>query len=230
MDNPEKIRTLQIKLSDIFHDYGMEIPISTWASEKDRWEELLVCVINQINPEPNIEEIRAVIDILGKINLTSAENLSNIKVESKEYNFIFFLFQRFNFTDEETNLALETIISLSKIVNKNFDGKIQRYMRIYFEIMRNEMCESFKDIGLSSKQIRYAVTHWLQNSTNAPLSLEHKAVETFYNENGTNENEFIKAADDLDINLAVIDDLLEKRETLKGMEFEFTSVEQKTNS
>jgi hypothetical protein len=53
-----------------------------------------------------------------------------------------------------------------------------------------------------------AYTYWLQNALSMPLSLVDQTMWTFCEKNGVTPEELIAAADDLNINIAFLDDLI----------------------
>jgi hypothetical protein len=61
---------------------------------------------------------------------------------------------------------------------------------------------------MDQEQVRYAFTLWLQNVLNMPLSLQSRAVETFTNAIGLTSGQLFHAADEMDVNVALVDDLL----------------------
>lgn len=216
MSGTKNTEPLEDILSDILLNYGVDLPTSLWASEKDRWLELLICVINQVVPAPNITEVREIVDIWEKLHFTSPASLSAIQTSSKEYAVMIITLQQYGFDDQEATVAANSAIGLAKAVQHHYHGKIQTIIRKHAEALQKDLVDAFAAIDLDSTQINYAVIHWLQNTANAPLTLSHQAVKNFYKEKGIDEAALVAAADQLDINLSVIDDVLEKRENLQS--------------
>ena len=71
------------------------------------------------------------------------------------------------------------------------------------------MPEVFNFSGLNKKQANYAFTYWMQNVLNMPVSLSDEAVQNFSKTTGIEPAQLFAAADALDVNVAVIDDLVE---------------------
>jgi hypothetical protein len=65
-----------------------------------------------------------------------------------------------------------------------------------------------RGFGVEEPQLQYAVSHWLQNAVSLPVSLEHPAVIAFRSEFGLDAKGLEDVVDALDINLAVVDDVL----------------------
>ena len=218
MKQSQKTESLQSNLASIIDDYGSDLPVGNWSSEKDRWQELLVCMINQVKPEPNMDEVREATDIWEKLNLASPSTLSTIKDDDREYSFLVMTLLQYDFTEHEAQTAVNTAIALAKAVTDNYNGKIQTCIRKYSAALRDELTKTFAEIGLDDSQVNYGVVHWLQNTTNAPLSLSHESVTAFCKETNVTQQELWNAADNLEINLAVIDDVLERRKFVKSFE------------
>jgi hypothetical protein len=81
-------------------------------------------------------------------------------------------------------------------------------MRRYGEQILNEMEESFAFRTLGRDDALMALTVWLQNCFNMPVSLNDEAVRSFCTRHGIGTNELRDAADRLGVNLALIDDLV----------------------
>lgn len=218
MKQSKKTESLQGTLASIINDYGSDLPVGNWSSEKDRWQELLVCMINQVKPEPNMDEVREVTEIWEKLNLTSPMILSALKEDDREYSFLVMTLLQYDFTEHEALTTVNMAIALGKAVADNYNGKIQTCIRKYAVALRDELTKTFADVGLDDSQINYGVVHWLQNTMNAPLSLSHQSVTAFCKEKGVTPQELWNAADILEINLAVIDDVLERRAFVKSFE------------
>ena len=77
------------------------------------------------------------------------------------------------------------------------------------EAALEELADALGGAGVPADTLRFALTHWLQNATNAPLSLGHESVEAFCRKHELSAEQVRAAADDLDLNLALLDDLLE---------------------
>lgn len=81
--------------------------------------------------------------------------------------------------------------------------------------MRDELANALGGESLNAGQLRYAIGHWLQNALSVPISLEHPAVLGFCKKNGISVGELVAAADELDLNVALVDDLLELDQSIK---------------
>ena len=203
--------SLKDQLNSAFHAHGTDLPQYGWPSEADRWTELLVCLIHQTRSAGAIEEVREAIEIWRRLDLVAPSELAAIQSGSKEELVMLFTLEKLGFTDEQAKEALGAAMKAAQAVNLRYSGKIQRCLRTYATLLRDELIQIFSDTGLPEDKIRYAITHWLQNTTNAPISLEHETVLAFCRDNETDLTALHEAADELNLNLSQLDDLLEAR-------------------
>ena len=111
-------------------------------------------------------------------------------------------------SEEEIRLALQVVSEAAAEISSKHLGKIQRLVRPYAETLRNALAEELAVRALPPEELKYAVTQWLQNTASLPISLQNHAVLTFCEGMGCSSDTLFDAADALDINLAVVDDLM----------------------
>jgi hypothetical protein len=98
---------------------------------------------------------------------------------------------------------------LAKAIEDSYGGKLQVMLRKYGNMMLNELeSELGKGLAIERKQLRAAITIWLQNTLEMPVLLEDEILETFCQLHNITQDELVAAADRLDLNLAVLDELL----------------------
>ena len=112
------------------------------------------------------------------------------------------------FSHSEAMLGLTVMCEAASAISAQFFGKIQFYLRGYAERMVNEAQTIFHFSLLNQNDIRYAFSFWLQNVLNMPLPLPDKDVESFSRANGLTSEQIFDAADEMDVNVAYVDDLL----------------------
>ncbi len=113
------------------------------------------------------------------------------------------------FSDDEASRAVSILVQAANAVRNNCGGKIQRYLRSNGERMRDELATMFAAVPLNSVDIRYAVSQWLQTALSLPISLENQAMVDFCSAHKVTQAELLRAADELDQNLALLDDVLD---------------------
>jgi hypothetical protein len=206
---PTMAMSLKEKLAEAFRAYGDALPQYGWPSEVDRWMELLVCVIHQTRSASRIEDVREVLEIWQKLDLIAPQRLVAVAPGSEQEVVLLFILKQEGFNPDEAKRAVEAAVKTAEAVNVHYNGKIQHCLRAHATMLRDELVQAFENTGLPEGKMRYAVTHWLQNTTNAPISLEHESVLAFCRDNGIDMGALREAADELDINLSQLDDLLE---------------------
>ena len=82
--------------------------------------------------------------------------------------------------------------------------------------MLYELDENFTFSKMKKDDLKYAFTFWLQNVTNMPISLLDQNTKEYCTRLGLRAEEFMEVADKLDINLAVIDDMINNLQTLNN--------------
>jgi len=103
--------------------------------------------------------------------------------------------------------AVITISEAALAFQTRYGGKVQRYLRSYGEIMLKDLDSIFQFSRLGRDEMRRAFIYWLQNALNMPLSFSDQALVQFCEANHITPDELSAAADDLNLNQAVVDDL-----------------------
>jgi hypothetical protein len=113
-------------------------------------------------------------------------------------------------TEEESKSSLLVMHEAAKRLMEHHDGKIQKYLRKYGQQMLDEFVETFSISGMDEKDLRDAATYWLQNVLNMPVNLKIESIDTFCNTLGISEGELVEEADNLNINVALLDDMIDQ--------------------
>ncbi len=185
-----------------------------WLWEFDRWEELTFALMTRVVDLPEAE-LRELTERLGEMGLLNVDVLASIREganashpSNPASSHILTLLQESGFTDDEAKRTLTTISEAALALQRQFGGKIQRYLRTAGEAMLRDVDEIFQFSAIGNDQVKAAFTYWFQNALSMPLSLLDSDVQTFCNIHHIATQELILAADDLDINLALLDDLI----------------------
>jgi hypothetical protein len=198
-------------LTDALEAHGEQLPQFGWPSETGRWMELLICLVHQMRPSGDIQEVRRALSIWRELGLVGPGALTSVTKGGEDEIVLQFVLKRHGFGEGEALDAVRMVVSAASAVVTRYGGKLQRCLRAHAEAARDELATAFAEVGVPLERLRFALTHWLQNTTNAPLSLEHESVVAFCTGHGISMQELRKAADDLDLNLSQLDDLLDLR-------------------
>ena len=179
-----------------------------WLSEHDRWTELVFCLLDECTAQGS-DVVRALVATLDYLGLTRAAVLSGLGDGQGERRAVVeYVLAAHGFTPQETGQAVDLLAELGKAVQVKHGGKMQRYLRTQGIKMRDELVALLGAAPLPEEQLRFAVTHWLQNALNLPVPLEHPRVLEFLARNKVSLDQLVDAAEALDLNLAYVDDLL----------------------
>ena len=200
---------LKEHLQQMLTRHAGELAAYPWLSEEDRWAELIFCLLLRYSPQ-RPEEVRSTVAALQELDLLGPETLARLSDrEMESTSVIEFVLRRYGFTDSNVRDASDLLMHLSQAILRDFGGHIQLYLRRQGERIRDELAELLSGARLGVEDKTYALSHWLQNALGMPVSLDHEAVARFCEENGVSTQDLEEAADQLNLSLAVVDDLLE---------------------
>ena len=105
--------------------------------------------------------------------------------------------------------TLSAICKVAQAIMENYDGKIQKFLRKYGQEIVDEFDShvSFSEVDKGT-QSRILVK-WIQNTLAMPLAFSNIYTARFCEIEGVTYHELSEAADNLGLNGAVLDDLLE---------------------
>jgi hypothetical protein len=203
------VALMKVQLQQLFERYESDIGTYAWMYETDRWAELIFCLLNQYNRQ-DTQVTRMAVSSLQYLGLLEIDKLAVLETPGDETVILLtYILKQHGFSEENARDAVRLLAQVAKVIQKEYGGKVQRYLRRQGELMRDELVKVFESESLSTEQLRYAVSHWLQNALSMPVSLEHQAVIEFCQKNEVTLEDFLSTADELNLNIALIDDLLE---------------------
>ena len=187
----------------------------SWIWEHDRWKELVFCLLTRISNKDH-DELHLVCDKLFALGLLDIPMLAEIEDSKNDHYHVLMtdFFLENGFTKKEAAKAIVTVSEVAKGLKKNFKGRIQEYLRSYGILLLKEVSKKFRITKLNEKEVKFAFTYWLQNVMNLPLSLKDESLTAFSKSVGIELDELIESADDIGINIALLDDLVQM-ESLK---------------
>lgn len=208
---------LKDKLQEIYDQHEPDLSAYVWVSEADRWAELAFCLLNQLTDlEP--EQVRMIVNRLQDLGVLRIVALAGDGPEYQETRTVLaYVLKRYGFSDQDAERGVQLLTHVAQHVQRDYAGKIQGFLRRHAKMMRDELLETLKDPALGDRELRYAITLWLQNAVSLPISLESSAVVKFCQDNEAAPEDLWKAADGLDLNLALVDDLIEMRQNAQDL-------------
>lgn len=195
--------------------YGRDVALQhPWMWEADRWQEMVFALLVQVLNSPE-GRVRQLVGHLTDLNLLNISALAGICKDGKQPNLTTPLAQQFLDFLQETGFSpavaergLTTICHAALVFQSHYGGKLQRYLRSYGELMLKDLDGIFQFSSLTDAEMRDAFTYWFQNTLNMPLSLVDKNLHEYCQAHGLTPAQLIEVADELDLNLAVLDDLV----------------------
>jgi hypothetical protein len=193
-----------------------------WLWEHNRWKELVFCILSQ-SVEADQPTLRSLTDHLDSLGLIHIEFLASLQKKDDSVSVL-----DNPDTDELANSLFEqgfdeeaiekSIISLTEVaagLQNHFNGKVQLYLRQYGELLLRDLPNQFHFTHLQPIEARRAFIFWMQNVLTLPLSMENPAMQRFAIRHDIEPNDLIQAADDMGLNVSLLDDLIEHSESVE---------------
>ncbi len=210
------ISELEFQLRKLITKYSDFVVYHQWPSEHERWVELIFALITRISNKPE-SEIRDTVEELDDIELLNINELSEVPKTSGGVNIDYLYARRIfdclsasGFTEEESIDSILAMHEAAQSLKQHLDGKIQKYLRSYGQRMIDELSAYFSFSKMDHSDVKFAFAYWLQNVLNMPVNLQTKNMDTYCEKFKITINDLVRGADNLDINLALVDDLIDQ--------------------
>jgi hypothetical protein len=214
---PERVAALEVRISNIYTQYRQLLPTDyKWEDEHSRWNELVYCIFAELT-QHSYRDARSLSDSLSELNLLNVEDLANVKMldnsiadpDNKRIMTITDILLSNGVSESDVQKTLSAICKVAQAIIENYDGKIQKFLRKYGQQIVKEFDShvSFNDVDKGT-QSRILVK-WIQNTLSMPLAFSNVNTAKFCEVEGVSYLELVDAADNLGLNGAVLDDLIE---------------------
>lgn len=216
----EDLTEAQYLLRKLLVLHGRELALSNpWVSEFDRWKELLFALLVQVLDMPE-HRVRRIVGDMADLQLLAVPTLAGLchrehgpdSSAPAAQQVIDFLREN-GVSEAAAERALAAMCQAAAGLTEHWGGRIQRYLRHYGEMMLQDLGRTFRFDTIDEAQLHNAFTYWLQNALNMPLSLVNDDLLEYARAIDSTPAALIEAADELDMNLAVLDDLITLRNT-----------------
>jgi len=177
-----------------------------WEWEEDRWLEFIICMFSEGHGIPS-DAARKAVDVLAELGLASVRELrgadeGRVRLASQ-------ILERVGVAETDAGNAVASLIKLAQTVQDKWDGHIQRFLRSFGERMALELAAALADGAVEKAKASKVATLWLQNVANLPILLpDEPHIRAFSSEFGISRTELVEIADELDLNVASVDDIL----------------------
>lgn len=216
MNQASSVKKAEYLLKSLIFDPSISARLRefAWPYESDRWYKLVFAVLTQVCDQPE-EELEELVDYLANLGHLQIEQLARISttedlVDSTddEAKKILAILRTKGISDEEALRALTLLCQIARGLEANYKGKIQRYLRAYGERILKDIPQALSLTGISNEDIRGVFVNWLQSVINMPLSLHSSKIDAFCQKQGITTKDLFQAADILDVNFSIVDDLV----------------------
>lgn len=178
-----------------------------WAMESERWNELLHSLLGPVLPLNDLHA-RAVVERLHSLKLLEVREWSDPQPDETLKNRFCEVLAIEGVEDEAAARAASVISEAARSVSSTYGGKIQRCLRAAGERALDEISRGLAIPSLGADALRRALIIWLQNVANLPIPLLDDSMHEFCERHEVSVQELVAAADDQDLSVAVLDDLV----------------------
>lgn len=198
----------------LYRDYAFGISKNLWPWEKTRWYELVFCILTTIGePQVLAGTARRLTNTMSELELLDLGELAKLNppddaVEAVKSKLVTIdtLLQQVGFTPEKSRSAVTAICEAASSIQEKYDGKVQNYLRKYGTHMLDQIEEDF---GFSQfDDAPRAIAIWLQNTLNMPIPASNPLADQACESLCVTYDALVDAANQQDINLALLDDAL----------------------
>ena len=214
LEQGSSVERLRSFIASAWQDFAPTASRYQWPIERDRWYELVFCVLYRFGqPDLDAAEARRLVTALAAIDLVSVGSMASAEssdagVARPAPGVLADILVRAGFQSEQADRAVATLTEIATVLQNRYGGKIQRCLRYHGERMLEELSGELAFSKLSQDEAGSILTHWLQNVLNMPLSLVEPGVTRLCVDLGATTAELIAVADEFDLNLALLDDLI----------------------
>lgn len=186
--------------------YAALAPEQVWVDERDRWLELVVCVL--FTHAIDGDRARRVVSILDQLGLLDIDALADSSEECVALRAQ--ILTRCGVPPGATEAVELDLSRLATDLHRRYEGHVQLYLRQHAQRMLAELPREFPAfVGKDAERAQHALALWLQNVASLPVFLDTPAAQRFMEEVGASPQELHDAADRLGINAALLDDILD---------------------
>jgi hypothetical protein len=178
----------------------------TWVWEQSRWHELVVALMLLVI-ERSEDEIRRLVAYMVNLQLLEISSLASNDGEEHRKRTLELLREE-GVEPAQASKAVKLLEEAADGFQKHFTGSTAQYFRSYGEAMLSDVDQQFRFSGIDKSLVRQAFVYWLQNTLSMPLSLSGREMRDFCSHHKLTEQEVINAADELGLNIALLDDLI----------------------
>jgi len=193
-------------LQEAIQRHSEQLGSLPWASEADRWDELVFCLVNSYRPDRS-RDARLITYHLSGLGLTTPATLQElIDPTSHRAIAVRTALASLDLADAEERGLLKDLAEAADAIQSQHEGHVHRLLTFLAEQLRDQLVDTLGK-GQGSEALSRGVTHWLQNTMSMPILLDSPALQQFRTEHGVNLGRLLAAAERVDLNIALLDDV-----------------------
>jgi hypothetical protein len=204
-------------LLDLYRAYELENEVDPdlWPWESKRWHELAFCLLVTSAPSLSPQSVREAIRVLADWRLLDIHTLASFDMAHPEVKIgepilvtIRTFLQQAGFTLGEATKAVTALTEAAWAFEQQYEGRVQKFYREHGVGMIEALEKQIRLSAFTAAEARQAFSIWLQNTLNLPIPLSTPVLEKVAHKVGTGYSDLVQAADELDVNVALLDEAL----------------------
>jgi hypothetical protein len=205
--SPKNSKKAELLLRKLLYEHPELAERFGWSSERARWAELAYLLSSKLVSEDN-HFMRQAIGTASALGMLEVTDLASDPPDEEHGANLMLLFSEHNLSEAETKAVVGTLREAAKHIQELLGGHLHKFLRHHAELMLHELTSQFKLKHVDEWHAQQAFVMWLQNTCNLPLSLQDAGTKAFCAAHRITEKELVEAADAIQLNLAVVDDLV----------------------
>ena len=197
------------------------LTLSRWPFETSRWYELAGSVLRVIGGSGPAE---TALETLTRLGLLDIDDLVTVVEDDADAaasaDLMKAVLTRLGFQPESAQRAVATIVEAANFLQDHYGGRVQVLLRRQGQVVLDNLMAELPLLSVDEESRRAILTHWLQRTLDLPIPVSSRGVRLAASAHHADIAELVDAADRLDINVAILDELLARYETepvLSGM-------------
>jgi hypothetical protein len=186
-----------------------------WGNEEERWTELAASMLSVTLklPRDEIADVVYRMKMLGLLDVAAWSELPgdfNAASESVMVERALAMFDEHEgVATKDAYRAVRLLHETAQAIQLRYGGRIQIALRKAGELVLDKISKELDLKSISASEERAALTIWLQNVLNLPISLGSQNRQDFCDHHSISTEELTEAADELDLTIPALDDLIE---------------------
>ena len=206
--------TLKDDLLSLYGTYRGHLPAEyRWEDEKDRWTELVYAIFAEQSGKGE-RDSRIIVSSLASLGALEFEKLAKALTDNGQLDMSNKLITNtidiLAMKGVKENAAKDTILSIcqmAKAIQSKY-GKLQIFLRSHAENMLKDLADTVPFTSIDDKLEKHIYITWMQNALELPIAGSDEYIFEFCKEKKCTLEELVAIADEIDVNVAILDDLV----------------------